>query len=247
MTSIGRFCLIVSMLVPGAASCGPPFTTDDPGIVETGHVELLGFHQSTLAEHERSGVLAGMESHFGIVKNVELDLVTPLAFSLPDGGAMRRGYGDTTLGLKYQLQEEAADRPLVSVVPRVNFATGDAGRGLGNGASQIFVGVAAQKRFGEYMGYGSVGYWVNHGAGNRDYAFAGVVMQRDLGSHWTLGVEVFANGSTASDRPASLGFNAGGYYRLDEHDQVLFSAGRGLVHASDTNRASAYVGYQHAF
>jgi hypothetical protein len=160
---------------------------------------------------------------------------------------MQRGYGDTTVALKYKVQDEAPGRPLVSLVPRINFPTGNAERALGNGGSQIFLGVAVQKRFGAYTSYGTAGYWLNHGANNRDYASAGVVVQRDFGAHWTFGVELFANGATTAGQPASVGFNAGGYYKLDEHDQLLFSAGRGIVHAGDTNRASVYLGYQHGF
>ena len=45
----------------------------------------------------------------------------------------------------------------------------------------------------------------------------------------------------------SAGFNVGGYYLLDERDQALFSLGRGLSNVHETNRVSAYVGYQHSF
>src|SRR5205807_2175127 len=39
-------------------------------------------------------------------------------------------------------------------------------------------------------------------------------------------------------------FNAGGYYILDDRNQVLFSIGKGLQNATQTNRVSSYVGYQ---
>jgi hypothetical protein len=38
-----------------------------------------------------------------------------------------------------------------------------------------------------------------------------------------------------------------GYYNLDEHNHVLFSAGKGLQNAAQTNRVSTYVGYQYTF
>lgn len=242
-----RLCLIASLLLPAAGVCGPPFATDDPAVVDTGGVELLAFHQSTLGAQGRAGVLAGLESHFGVAKNFELDLTAPLAFAHPTAGGTQHGYGDTTLGFKCRLLDETPAHPLVALVPKVNFATGNARRGLGNGGTQVFLGASVQKAFAAYQTYATAGYWLNRGGGNRNYVFAGWVVQREVTSRWTLGVELFANGATTTEQPPSLGFNAGGYYKLDEHDQILFSAGRGLVHAADTNRASTYLGYLRSF
>lgn len=235
------------MSVPGVGVCGPPFATDDPGIVAPGQVELLPFQQSTRTADGRSGVLAGLESHFGVAEGFEIDLTAPLAFARAGGGEMQRGYGDTTLGFKYKLLDESDAQPLVSVVPRINFATGNAARGLGNGGNQVFLGASAQKDLGGCQAYATAGYWLNRGAGNRDYASAGVAVLRDFDAHWTLGVEFFANGAATTRQPASAGFNAGGYYKLDSHRQFLFSAGRGIVESAPTNRVSTYLGYQYSF
>jgi outer membrane putative beta-barrel porin/alpha-amylase len=247
MLTIGRFCLIASMFVPGAACAGPPFTTDDPGVVETGHVELLTFYQTALSAQGRSGVLPGLESHFGVAKNVEVDLTTPWAFSKSSDGRTRRGYGDTSIALKYEVQAETDERPRVALVPKVNVPTGSASRGLGNGGAQIFLAAAAQKRFRAFEAYATGGYWLNRGTGNRNYPFAGVVVQREFASRWTLGAELFGNGGTKTDEAASAALNAGGSYRIGENDQILFSAGRGVVNARATNRVSTYLGYQRSF
>ncbi|HEY3532645.1 MAG TPA: hypothetical protein VGL43_05940, partial [Casimicrobiaceae bacterium] len=73
-----RLCLIALSLAAPTAWCGPPFSTDDPAIVEAGHVELLPFHQTTVTASGRAGVLSGLESHFGIAGNVEVDITASL-------------------------------------------------------------------------------------------------------------------------------------------------------------------------
>ncbi len=44
---IGRLLcasLTAMTLAPGYAVAGPPLRTDDPGIVDQGHIELIPFH-----------------------------------------------------------------------------------------------------------------------------------------------------------------------------------------------------------
>jgi len=54
------------------------------------------------------------------------------------------------------------------------------------------------------------------------------------------------NGKTiTSDGPfAETKEQLGGYYLIDPKNQILFSAGRGLQNAAETNRVSTYLGYQ---
>jgi hypothetical protein len=46
---------------------------------------------------------------------------------------------------------------------------------------------------------------------------------------------------------SSTGFNVGGFYNFDEHNHLLFSAGKGVRNAVQTNQVSSYVGYQYTF
>jgi hypothetical protein len=242
-----RLCLIALSLAAPTAWCGPPFSTDDPAIVEAGHVELLPFHQTTVTASGRAGVLSGLESHFGIAGNVEVDITASLAFARAWGERTHAGYGDTTLALKYELLDQAPGHPLVSLVPRINVATGSARRGLGNGGTQMFLAASFQHDFEPFQTYVTAGYWLNRGATHRNYASAGWVVQRDFTTRWTLGIELFANGAPSANDSSSIGFNAGGAYKLGARGQWLFSAGRGIVHAAQTNRFSTYVGYLHTF
>jgi hypothetical protein len=51
-------------------------------------------------------------------------------------------------------------------------------------------------------------------------------------------------GGDTVDGVDSTGFNLGGVYDFDEHDHLLFSAGRGFQNASTTNLYSWYLGWQ---
>ena len=235
------------ILLPVGGYCGAPFQTDDPAVLAFGHVELLAFYQGTLSATGRGGTLPGLESHFGIHEKTELDLVTPLAFETPSGSGTAHGYGDTLLGLKYRLVDESATSPLVSLVPKVTIPTGNSSRGLGNGGSQVFLAAAAQWHSDRFQTYANAGYWINNGTGNRDYWFVGWQAQYAFSATWLLGAEVFHTTSQFQGQPPSTGFNLGGYCVFDPHNQLLFSAGRGLQNAAATNRASTYLGYQLSF
>jgi hypothetical protein len=245
--SIGRAAFTaVTMLAAPAGQCGPPFQTDDPNIVGLKRTEVLSYYQSTLAESGRSGTLPGLELHYGAFERTELDLILPYAFHSSAGSSTAHGYGDTVVGIKYALLPQSGGF-LLSAVPKVSFPGGNASRGLGNAGTAIFLALAAQQTSGDFTTFGNAGYWINNGAGNRDYAFIGGVAQWRFSERWTLGAEMFYNGPTVEGQRASLGFNVGGFFTVRPGSQILFSAGRGLVSAAETNCVSAYVGVQFGF
>lgn len=242
-----RFALLLSILCPLGAQGGAPFQTDDPAVLAAGRMDLLAFYQGTLAAAARTGSAPGIEWHWGMTDSAELDVASSLAFSTTSDAGTRRGYGDTTIGLKYRLVPETRAVPMVSLVPKFTFATGNADRGLGNGGTRLLLGVAAQKSAGSFQTYGNVAYSVNEGPNNRNYWFVGWEAQRQLSAHWILGAEVFSATAQGADQHATTGFNVGGYYLFGRHNQALFSLGRGVANVHDTNRVSAYLGYQASF
>jgi len=44
-----------------------------------------------------------------------------------------------------------------------------------------------------------------------------------------------------------MGFNLGAIYTINDTYQILFSAGRNLINARDTNQFSTYIGIQFNF
>jgi len=236
--------LSLVVMEPEVALAGAPFQTDDPAVIDVGHTDILVFNQQTLAASGRSGALAAAEVHYGLIPNLEVDLSMPYNFNFPAGGGAQRGYGDTTLGIKYRLIQEADTTPQLSFVPRLNLSTGNANRGLGNGGDQLFIALALQKSNGKFQMNGNGGYWINNGPDNRSYWFLGWQAQYSFTSHWQLGIELFHTSPQAAGQGPSTGFNGGGYYVIDPKNQILFSAGRGVQNARETNRVSTYLGYQ---
>jgi hypothetical protein len=230
-----------------AAWPGPPFRTDDPEAVEYKHAEFYVFYQQTLAADGRTGVVPAFEFNYGVYENVQLHLIAPVAFSKPSGQGTTRGYGDTELGVKWQFNEETDTVPMVGVFPLVEIPTGNSDRGLGNGHTQVFIPLWLQKHWGDFQTYGGGGYWINNGPDNRNYWFFGWQAQYQFSDHVTLGAEIFHTTGQVVGQGASTGFNVGGYYNFDEHNHLLFSGGKGLQNAAETNRVSSYVGYQYTF
>lgn len=228
-----------------AAWAGPPFRTDDPEAVEYKHAEFYVFTTQTLAADGRTGVLPAFEFNYGIFENVQFHLVAPYAFNTPSGQGTTHGYGDTELGVKWQFNEETETIPMIGIFPLVEIPTGNSDKGLGNGHSQIFIPIWLQKKWGDFQTYGRGGYWVNNGPDNRNYWFVGWQAQYQFSEHVTLGAEVFHTTSQVQGQGSSTGFNVGGYYNFDEHNHLLFSIGKGLQNAAETNRVSSYLGYQY--
>jgi hypothetical protein len=87
--------------------------------------------------------------------------------------------------------------------------TGDAARGLGTGRTHAFVPLWVQKDFGDWTTYGGGGYWINPGPGNKNFWFAGWVLERKITDKLTLGVALFHQTPDAISGVSATGFNFG--------------------------------------
>jgi hypothetical protein len=246
-----RAALLLALLTifsaPGRA--GPPFVTDDPAPVALGHWEVYGFTAGTHARGDTGGTLAGVEVNYGAAPNLQLHLIAPLAFDSADGARMQAGAGDLELGAKYRLITPDEDDwyPQVGVFPLVEVPTGNAARGLGAGKMRTYLPVWLQKDFGNWTTYGGGGYWINPGLGNRNYWFAGWLVQYQFTTSLALGTEVFHQTADAIGGGDTTGFNIGGIYDFSERYHLLFSGGRGLQNAALANQLSWYLAIQSTF
>jgi len=226
------------------AAAGPPFLTDDPEPVEYQHHEFYIASQRTKTADGAAGTLPHLEYNYGAAPDVQLHVIAPYVFSHPEGDTHQKGWGDVEVGVKYRILQETDSSPMVGVFPIVVTSTGDADTGLGNGATQVFLPVWLQKRWGEWQSYGGGGYWINRATGAKNHWFFGWQLQKDITGRLTLGGELLHSTGQVVDEGSSSGFNLGGSYHFDEHNHLLFSAGRGLTNASLTNKFSSYLGYQ---
>jgi hypothetical protein len=203
----------------------------------------------TWTEDNTRGAAPGIEINYGAAPNLQLHLVAPLAIDRPASGPTVAGLGDVEVGVKYRfiLEDDHGWRPQVAVFPLVELPAGNAGRGLGAGYTRVFLPVWLEKSSRDWLTYGGGGYWINPGPGNRNYGFAGWLVQRQVTKKLALGVEAYYQGAATVGGAPSPGFNVGGVYDFNEHNHLLFSAGRGLANANATNQFSYYLGYQWTF
>ena len=212
---------------------GPPFLTDDPEPVDYRHGEFYVASQHFKTADDWSGTAPHVEVNYGAVSNLQLHLIAPAAYDAPEHGARHYGYGDTELGAKYRFIQETSRMPQVGIFPLLEIPTGDAKNNLGSGHVQAFLPLWLQKSWGPWTTYGGGGVVFNSAPGQRNYPFAGWLVQRDFGPHWTLGGELFAQDRDTDDDRGFATLNFGGSYNFNEHFSLLFSAGHTV--AGDTH------------
>ncbi len=245
---------LAALLAAGPAHAGPPFITDDPEPVETGHWEVNVFSAGAFQHGAATGVGPSLEVNYGALPDLQLHVIGNLAYDNPGNGSTRFGLSDTELGVKYRFITPGEEDwfPQVGVFPLLELPTGSARNGLGAGYTQAFLPVWIQKDFGKWTTYGGGGYWINPGPGNNNYWYAGWVLQRQVTDQLMLGGEIFHTTSNMRGRPGISGFNLGGQYDFSDHHHLLFSAGRGgLLYAIDaaavTYPFTYYLAYQWTF
>jgi hypothetical protein len=247
--------LAITALLTVPVFAGPPFRTDDPEPVEYQHLEMYLFSLGTKTADDRSGVLPGLEVNYGALPNLQLTVFIPQDYDAPNGGRTSFALEDIELGAKYRFITPGEDDwfPQVAVYPQVLVPVGNQKFGFSTGHAQIFLPIWLQKDFGRWTAYGGGGYWINPGAGNKNYSFVGAALWYKLNDRLALGAEIFhqtpssspslgiSQTALSSDIEASMGFNVGLIYDLSEHWHLLGAAGTGIQNRTATNQFSYYV------
>jgi hypothetical protein len=212
--------------------------------VELRQWEINLFSAGTWTRDATLAALPGIDANYGAAPELQLHATMLLDRGIGPDGPARNGLGDLELGAKYRLFTPDEDdwRPQLAVYPLIEVPVSNAKLGFGTGHPQIFLPVWLQKDFGAWTAYGGGGYWLNPGAGNRNYWFVGAVLLRKISDKFAVGVEVFHQTSNGRDTPDSTSYNVGGIYDVSERLHILMSAGSGLQNVAATNRFSWYVG-----
>ena len=113
------------------AQGGPPFVTDDPEPVDYQHWEFYVASQDAKLGGDWSGTGPHLELNYGVVPDVQLHLIAPLAYDVPPAGGSHYGYGDTELGVKYRFLQETNYLPQAGIFPLLELPTGSAHDNLG--------------------------------------------------------------------------------------------------------------------
>ena len=239
-----RGALMALLLTSSPALAGPPYLTDDPEPVDYQQWEYFTYSTGTRASGGASGDTPAIEYDYGIVPNGRVAIIAPMAFDRALGEPFNWGYGDTQLEFKYRFvqQDKTGWRPSIGVVPSVELHSGDVHRGLGNGVTRVFLPIWLQKDFGDWTTYGGGGYWINPGFSNKNFWFVGWVLQRKITDKLAIGAELFHQTAEKVGKKDGTGFNVAAIYDFTEHYHLLFSIGRGIRHARETNELSWYFG-----
>jgi hypothetical protein len=226
---------------PAGVQAGPPYVTDDPEPVDYEHWE---FYLAALPDFARDGVTSTaphFEINYGIVPNVQLHTIVPLTYARPAGGPAHYGPGDIELGAKVRFVQEGQRLPMIGTFPLLEVPVGNADKGLGTGRLHGFIPIWLQKSAGPWMTYGGGGYWVNPGAGNRNFWYLGWLLQRRLSELATLGAELYYTTPESADGDSNLRFNVGVVLDFSEHHHLLASGGRSIV---GKHLFQGYLAYQ---
>ncbi|MDP4270351.1 MAG: hypothetical protein Q8909_09525 [Bacteroidota bacterium] len=163
---------LLALLCAQKSYARPPFNTDDPEPVEYKHWE---YYVSTVNNYQQ-GVWSGTSPHFevnyGLVPDLQVHLLIPVNYTTVPHQKASFGYADTEVGVKYRFLQETDSRPQVGIFPIIEVPTVRSDI-FSNGKPKIFIPVWAQKSWDKFTTYGGVGYWINPGAGNRNYFFSG--------------------------------------------------------------------------
>ncbi len=235
--------MITVNFCPPTAWAGPPFFTDDPEPVELDHWEV---YIASAYSHSVEGTQCTAphaEVNLGAFPDTQLHLIVPMAYSHPHELGVHYGLGDTELGVKYRFihEDEKGWRPQVGTFPIIELPTGNSEKGLGEGHVRVFFPVWFQKSWGPWTTYGGGGYWYHPGEDNKNFWFAGWLLQREFSKMLTIGAEVFNSSPKAKGESDETGFNIGGYLNLSEEHHILFSVGRDF---KGPNTLFAYLAFQ---
>lgn len=205
----------------GPARAGPPFLTDDPEPVETGHWEFYTAFQWLWARHGASGTCPHFEVNYGARPNLQLHAIVPAALSANWGEQVFFGLGDVELGVKLRFVSEGEWRPQIGIFPLVDLPTGSEIHGLGAGTMQGLLPVWLQKSFGPWTTYGGGGF---HVAADNHKAVFGWMIQREITHGFTLGTEAFLT-IPETGETVQTQLNLGFILDFSERNHLLFSAG----------------------
>ena len=158
---------------------GPPFNTDDPQPVDFRHWE---YYVSSISNHHK-GVWSGTSPHFeinyGLIPDVQVHLLLPLNYYFSEHQGSGFGYADTEFGIKYRFVQETDNSPQIGTFPIILIPTIKNSE-FSNGKTKIYIPVWMQKSWGKLTTYGGAGYWINRGAGNKNWIFSGWEIQYDF-------------------------------------------------------------------
>jgi len=209
-------------------TAGPPFSTDDPQPVDFKHWEYYISTMNTFRTDASTGTSPHFEINYGLVPNVQVHLIMPVNYDYSRQQGFKAGYANTEIGLKYRFVKETDNMPQIGTFPILEIPT-IGNNEFSNGYAQLFIPLWAQKSWGKLTTYGGGGYWINPGATNKNWIFAGWEVQYDFSAFLTLGGELYFHTPDTVGSHQVSGFNFGGSYNASKLFHIIFSVGHSII------------------
>ena len=233
------------LIIPGAAYGGPPFVTDDPEPVDYRHWEFYLGTQLNYSRGSITGTAALVEINYGVIPDVQLHVIAPASYAISRGkyadlrvlppipyasnkwNKVVIGYGDTEIGMKARFIHESAALPQLGIFPMIEVPSG--ARSLGyDGLPHVYFPLYVQKSWDRLTTYGGGGFWYNPGKDNKNFWFAGWLLQYKITGTFTLGGELFYNSPDSKGSDHRVSANVGMILDITENWHILFSVGRDI-------------------
>lgn len=223
------YVCLASLLCLHNAEASPPFITDSPEPTDYQEIEFYLFGTMDKGSDGTSFQLPAFEADWGFAPDWQFHAVIPVNVSQPQDGSAAAGQGDIETAVSYRFLSETKYRPQIAIAPAIEWAVGDADKGLGNGQTWFKVPLWMQKSWGSWTTYGGGGYVINSADDMRNYPFAGWVVQHDLNDRLSLAGELFMQSADSADSKSYALVNIGGSYKLNKHFDILASVGHSIA------------------
>ncbi len=182
-----------ALAFPAGAYAARPLSTEDAGVVDTGHAEAeVGFEYVKQADEEMN---LSCVLKYGLVNNVDAGVEVPYHFIDVKAGDDVDGLGDVSVCAKYHLWDEGDTAPAAAVVFTLKTATGDEDDGLGSGELDYGLNTALTKGLGSVTAHANAGY--TFVGGGEDVFSYGLAMEYPLSE--TVNIVGELTGETAFD------------------------------------------------
>ena len=236
-------CVMVGvgwLLALNFTRAGPPFVTEDPEPPPLGgwEINVPFIIERTPGKTQMDAPL--FDLNYGL-RDIQLKLEIPIEIAHEDSNRTAAGAGDLLIGVKWRFFNNEKSLLQFGIYPQLLVPSGDHSRGLGEGQPAYLFPVVAQKSWGKWTLYGNVGFWWQTAGDERNYLYAGAVLERQITEQLELGVELSGNSPKEHGGRSEVAFNVGGTWKLSEHWNLLFAGGRDFVGDS---HAMAYIGLQ---
>ena len=229
--AVGLF-LLAATLAPPSAWAGRPLDTEDTGTVapRMGELELSVTHERRDADHVWAprAVVA-----FGLLPGLEVRVESGIAaLEGSRGRDGEAGLGDSVVGIKYRLLDEAARAPAVLGAVAVRLPTGDDDRGLGAAGVDVTALIAVGKILGPVALTWNGGYtFVTSDRTADSWLLALAVEYRVAPAWWLVGEVVSSVRSMRGTRDDAV-VRAGAVYAVSDRLKLDAAVGAGLTRSA---------------